>query len=411
MSIGLQCIEQYFSCEYIYWHKIRNETIQATIDGRGSLSITPAYSERAYYNLFDIINTINGRKKNSLFQIGNDITKYTFLIKPGTTLPLTGLQAQLDFHNGEIKHYGDAVLLKNRLTTYDTPYIGERNNNDIVNDAITDDDSELGFREDILRVRPSDFTAIPQREVSKAANHEQRTSGPIIDTVKYKTLAYSQIRTITRDRAVGSTTIIDATTGETFDTKKTPIANVATDKKVTGIVNTAKDKSVSERWARIEENNNPIPDLIKFKIGGVAFFAYLTSLSMSDSFGTDEKKELLAPYGQFLYSDHSRSVDVSFMVVADSAAQLERQWSKLRQLQQQSGPVNISSGMIRPKTSSLTIGDIYNSLPVILESISFSIDNESPWEITDTYQRPMYISVDVSCRVLPSSKTSLPTVG
>jgi hypothetical protein len=32
MSIGLQCIEQYFSCEYIYWHKIRNETIQATFD-------------------------------------------------------------------------------------------------------------------------------------------------------------------------------------------------------------------------------------------------------------------------------------------------------------------------------------------------------------------------------------------
>jgi hypothetical protein len=99
------------------------------------------------------------------------------------------------------------------------------------------------------------------------------------------------------------------------------------------------------------------------------------------------------------------------MVVADSADQLERQWGKLKLLQQQSGPVNISSGMIRPRTSSLTIGDIYKSLPVILESISFSIDNESPWEITDGYQRPMYISVDVSCRVLPSSKTSLPTVG
>jgi hypothetical protein len=232
-----------------------------------------------------------------------------------------------------------------------------------------------------------------------------------VHAINYKTLAYNQIRTITRERAVGSTTIIDATTGKTFDTTKTPIAIKADDKKVTAIVDTSKDKSVSDRWARAQENNNPIPDLIKFSIGGVTFFAYLTSLSMADSFGTDEKKELLAPYGQFLYSDHSRSVDVSFMVVADSADQLERQWSKLKLLQLQSGPVNISSGMIRPRTSSLTIGDIYSSLPVILESISFSIDNESPWEITDRYQRPMYISVDVSCRVVPSSKTSRPTVG
>ena len=401
-----------YDTPYLYtrgnFNAYSNETIQATIDSRDETAITRPYSIRPYYGTFDIFNFINGRQKKSLFQIGKKITNYTFPIKTGITLPSTGLQAQLDFHNGGIENFGDATEIGRIIKTYNKPYIGTRTapDVDITSADVTDQTDESNRINGLYNKVTKDvaFTAIPQREVNKAANHDQRTTGPVIDTVKYKTLAYNQIRTITRDRNVGSTTIIDGTTGKAFDATNTPIALLATEKNVNNIVNSGKDENISDRWSRT------YGDLIKFNIGGVAFFAYLTSLSMADSFGTDEKKELLAPYGQFLYSDHSRSVDVSFMVVADSADQLERQWGKLRQLQLQSGPVNISSGMIRPKTSSLTIGDIYKSLPVILESISFSVDNESPWEITDTYQRPMYISVDVSCRVLPSSKTSLPTL-
>jgi hypothetical protein len=368
---------------------------QENIDNRKSSTITinRAYTDRAYTEL-NLFNFLNSRPKNSLKQLVIKNREESVTI--GYDFNLTGIRAQLAFHNGEIKGYGgyETTLLKN---SYTNPYIGEdrsTNDDDIINADVTDQIDELSKINGLYSrvINDDEFTAIPQREVNKAANIEN-----------YRVLAYASIPTRNGKK---SNLDINTTNGSVeYKFDKTPIALLAAEKKINTIVDSSKDKNVSDRWDRA------YGDLIKFNIGGVAFFAYLTSLSMSDSFGTDEKKELLAPYGQFLYSDHSRSVDVSFMVVADSAAQLERQWSKLRQLQQQSGPVNISSGMIRPKTSSLTIGDIYNSLPVILESISFSIDNESPWEITDTYQRPMYISVDVSCRVLPSSKTSLPTVG
>jgi hypothetical protein len=362
--------------------------IESVDDRKWSTStIDTMYTRRSFTT--NIQTSINGQFKSSLKYLGDNRFKNANTSNDIKWTPLTSLTTQLSFHGGEIRGYTD----KRFVLSYDTPYIGEQAEPIIKNNSISSGDDERKLIANLItQVEDNTFTAIPQREVNNAA-----------DITGYRVLAYGNIPK--RDGTKNNLDINNSNASVEYNVNATPIALKAVDKKVTNIVNSGQDKNISERWSRT------YGDLIKFNIGGVAFFAYLTSLSMSDSFGTDEKKELLAPYGQFLYSDHSRSVDVSFMVVADSAAQLERQWSKLRQLQQQSGPVNISSGMIRPKTSSLTIGDIYNSLPVILESISFSIDNESPWEITNEYQRPMYISVDVSCRVLPSSKTSLPTVG
>jgi len=90
MSIGLQCINQYFTCEYIYWHKIRNETIQATFDYLSIIFYLNKFKieplEVKYKEKLEIImnelenNTINKNYLNNFIKKCNNIEVIDALI-------------------------------------------------------------------------------------------------------------------------------------------------------------------------------------------------------------------------------------------------------------------------------------------------------------------------------------------
>jgi hypothetical protein len=366
-----------------------NETIQATIDGRGSLSITPAYSQRAYYNLFDIINTINGRKKNSLFQIANDITKYTFLIKPGTTLPLTGLQAQLDFHSGTINKFGDGSALRKKIKTYDTPYIGERKD-DIVNANITNIEDEGKLLNSLRsKVTDSSFTAIPQREVNKAASNTKRAT----DISSYTTLAYGNIP---KERlGKGKKELIDFSTGKAWDVGSKP-----TLESKYGYVSyngTSKPDPIM--------NDSGASDLINFSFtpsdggsdsgGPIKFRAYIISLNDSFNPSWDEQQDQGRADPKIRYQSFGREISISFKVVVHSAAERGKVWQKLGNLAKLTFPVYSGAGF-GGKYVRVTVGDLYKNTPMYVTNVSYSWDSETPWEIQKGHQLPLYTDVDIS---------------
>ena len=43
----------------------------------------------------------------------------------------------------------------------------------------------------------------------------------------------------------------------------------------------------------------------------------------------------------------------------------------------------------------VTIGDLFRNEVMLIDSLSYSIDNETPWEIEADKQAPKYITVDV----------------
>ena len=247
------------------------------------------------------------------------------------------------------------------------------------------------YRKDSLQTRVSDtnFDAISKQEVEQAASAESRT----IDVTTYKTLAYGTIKSLAKNRTAQTTTILDSTTGNAFDVTMTPIAK----------------KLVSAQKDRVIDKD---PNLIDFKIGPLNFKANLTQLSFSDSLAVDEKKELMAPFGQYVFSALERSVTFGFMVVAHNELQLTENWKNIKALQGLLAPDlgNGTRGVLRARSSNITIGSIFKESRVIIESVSFDIDQESPWSITTNNQYAYYINVDVQCRILPTSKTSLPTI-
>jgi hypothetical protein len=252
------------------------------------------------------------------------------------------------------------------------------------------------YRKDSLRerVNKNDFTAIPQREVQQAASN---TSEVATGISSYRTLAYANIP---KERKPGQISILEPNRSygtndaiANWSAENTPIAAKLADAQ--------KDKQLTDDTS-----------LIKFTIAGISFLAYLTNLSFDDQLGVEEKKELMAPFGQYVFSSLDRGVSVSFILAASNQSELTSNWNKVKQLQNALAPDlgNGTRGVLRPKSANITIGDIYDNARVIIESVSYAVDNESPWDITGGKQYAYYITVDVQCKVLPSSKTSLPTI-
>ena len=240
----------------------------------------------------------------------------------------------------------------------------------------------------------ANFTAIPQREIKQAASN---TSNVATDISSYRTLAYANIP---KKRTPSQISILEP--NRSYDTNEA-IANwLATTTPIAAkLPDAQQDKQLTDDTS-----------LIKFTIAGISFLAYLTNLSFDDQLGVEEKKELMAPFGQYVFSSLDRSVSVSFILAASSQSELTANWNKVKQLQNALAPDlgNGTRGVLRPKSANITIGDIYDNARVIIESVSYAVDNESPWDITVGKQYAYYITVDVQCKVLPSSKTSLPTI-
>ena len=59
---------------------------------------------------------------------------------------------------------------------------------------------------------------------------------------------------------------------------------------------------------------------------------------------------------------------------------------------------------------SFVIGDLFKKKPMIITDLSYSWDTETPWEITNGAQAPMYTNVSISFTVLgdkPSRSSSV----
>jgi hypothetical protein len=276
----------------------------------------------------------------------------------------TSISNQINTHYGFIKNYGDAVSISYRTTTVDKPYIGERKNEEISNDSVTTTESERSNLN--LKLGRSTYTGGISEDQTPAI-------------AKYKTLAYGQIPK--RDGRV--TTILDFKTGTEYDVNNVPMKR---------FIDTSKDKTLESR------KNTDTESLVTFNIAGVTLLAYLTSLNEVASANTSPV-QALAVYPTYMYDTYDRTVNCSLMIAARSKAELAANWDKIKNLQNKLLPSRTNT-FWRPQAVTITIGDVYKNRRVIFESLSFDIDTESPWEISENQQVPFYISVDMGFRVV-----------
>jgi hypothetical protein len=134
-----------------------------------------------------------------------------------------------------------------------------------------------------------------------------------------------------------------------------------------------------------------INDLCKFRIEAIdtdnplrsvfmVFRAYLTNLSDGvDATWTDIK---YAGRGEnfYVYNGFSRKIQIGFKVAALSAGEMEPMYQKLNYLMSNLMP-DYNNTLMRGPLVRMTVGNWIDSQPGVLNSLSYTVPQDSPWEI------------------------------
>ena len=194
---------------------------------------------------------------------------------------------------------------------------------------------------------------------------------------------------------------------------------------------------------KVKRKDGELVDLIEFTIvlqkGSSAgsnsgkmylmFPAYISNIN--DSFSSNYKtiNYMGRPEPFYKYSGFRRDISFSFVVVAQSRAEVKNMYDKLNLLASSIAPSYTNAGYMSGNVSYLTIGDMYVDQPGIINGFSFGVPEEVTWDIGlgnpgDEYtkeengetvfastgsQHPMMIKVD-GFKFTPLYK-SVPTFG
>ena len=150
--------------------------------------------------------------------------------------------------------------------------------------------------------------------------------------------------------------------------------------------------SESSYWYGDEAKGKVIRDLVKFTIQSIntdtpslsdfmVFRAYITQFSDN----VDAKWSDINYVGRgnpfHIYNGFNRRISIGFKVAALSAAEMQPMYSKLNNLMSSLMPDYGSGNVMRGPLHRMTVGNYLDAQLGILTSISYTIPNDSPWEI------------------------------
>ena len=200
---------------------------------------------------------------------------------------------------------------------------------------------------------------------------------------KYKTLAYDSIQDAAALRKNASPTKILYNRPKSFKTDKF-FAEALSEI----------DGAALDYYEQVEGLNGT--DLITFQFNSIRFRAYIDNISDNFSPGFSPEPDQNRADPRYLYTSFERKIQISFKVVYEKSQ--EDPWSKLKALADLSLP-SYGGGPWAQRVD-VTIGSLYKSTPMLIESVSYDWDNETPWSLLgdqiDKYNGlPMYTQVQV----------------
>ena len=146
----------------------------------------------------------------------------------------------------------------------------------------------------------------------------------------------------------------------------------------------------------IKEDDTSVDDLdsivLKFESvkqnKAVNFVSTITGLSESFSPGWNSNKFIGNPFNFYTYEGIERSVSFSFKIFSLNPSEHKIAWDKLNFLTSLVYPQAYEgeAGYITAPFLKLTIGDMYKRKEGFIESLSYGIDDSTPWNTEDEYE-------------------------
>ena len=158
-----------------------------------------------------------------------------------------------------------------------------------------------------------------------------------------------------------------------------------------------------------------VRDLIKFRIEAVdndsptnsvwmIFRSYLKDITDSPNPSWNTVNYIGRGEPFYIYKGFERNITFTLQVAAMSEDELRPMWQKLNYLYSNTMPDYSSDGVMRAPYMKLTLGDYMFRQPGIIKNMTYTISNDSPWEIAidepesggDLYELPHVMTITMT---------------
>lgn len=187
-------------------------------------------------------------------------------------------------------------------------------------------------------------------------------------------------------------------------------------------------------WQINQTDKEAVDDFVKFMFHDLntnerfRFRAYIENVSEDFSPSWQEVKILGRADSAYIYQGFERGVSISFKVAALSRGDLMLMWDQLERLAKTTVPEYNNDSKMKGPLIKFTLGNWFINTPAFVKSLSYTVDNDTPWEINlsnsgvyggdggtlnsnSVGELPMTVSVQVSLQIFgatrPESKNSL----
>ena len=120
----------------------------------------------------------------------------------------------------------------------------------------------------------------------------------------------------------------------------------------------------------------------------MVFRAYLTSLSDASSPKWSTVNYVGRGEDFYIYNGFSRKISIGFKVAALSSTEMEPMYQKLNYLMSNTMPDYSGTGLMRGPFMRMTVGNWIDSQPGIINDLTYTVSNDSPWEIALNEPQP-----------------------
>lgn len=138
----------------------------------------------------------------------------------------------------------------------------------------------------------------------------------------------------------------------------------------------------------------------------VNFRAIITGLNETFSPSWDTNRFVGNPFNFYTYNTIERSVSFNFKIYSLSKKEHIAAWQRLSFLSSLTYPQDYVGGIaVIPPFIKFTLGDMYNSKEGFIESLNYTIDDNTPWEIgleddTKNWKLPKVIDVSITIKMV-----------
>jgi hypothetical protein len=150
-----------------------------------------------------------------------------------------------------------------------------------------------------------------------------------------------------------------------------------------------------------QNDEQHIIDFITLKFDTTQFRATVTGLTETFSPSWDSNKFVGSPFNYYTYTGIERSVSFNFKVFSLNIQEHNNAWNKLQYLAKKTYPIGYADyGVVAPIID-FTMTDLYSRKKSFIESLSFTIDDNYPWEVfVEGLRLPHIIDVAITLKFI-----------